>query len=70
MYTLLGSKTQWKQMYHSMLKLQATLGLLELHAILKVHTAVSLPCAQMQAHTASKLRTHELHVSTDGRFGR
>ena len=65
-----GIQDAMKQMYHSMLKLQAPLGLLELHAILKVQKAVSLPCAQMQAHTASKLRTHELNVSTDGRFGR
>ena len=52
------------------MKLQAIMSLLELHAILKIHKGASLPCSQMQRHTTSKLRTHELHVSTDFRFGR
>jgi hypothetical protein len=50
------------------MKLQAIMSLLELHAILKIHKGASLPCSQMQRHTTSKLRTHELHVSTDCRF--
>lgn len=52
------------------MKLQAIMSLLELHVILKIHKGASLPCSQMQRHTTSKLRTHELHVSTDCRFGR